>query len=182
MKIPKRVNNALDWAEDNIRVIMIVTALVIVSATAMWMPAIAAFVAGALVGGVAVRWRMARRLARLRADADDLLRENGALRHQNTLLSQGVIASSGQLTQRLPVIRPVEERPPAPRIEAPAPEARPSESPASGTLELDGPDEATDQDADAPRTERLPIIPWDDEPTQDNDQDTPLMGVIRPRR
>jgi hypothetical protein len=187
VKIPKRVNNALDWAEDNIRVIMIVVALVIVSATALWLPAIAAFVAGALVGGVAVRWRMARRLARLRADADDLLRENGALRHQKTMLSQGVIASSGQLTQRLPVIRSVEERPPAPPIEAPAPDTRASEPPATGTLDLDGPDfdgpeGAAERDADEPRTERLPIIPWDDEPAEDNGADTPLMGVIRPRR
>jgi hypothetical protein len=159
VKIPKRVNNALDWAEDNIRVITVIMALVVVSVAALWMPALAAFVLGVLVGGMTVRWRMARRLNRLRAEADDLLRENGALRHEKTVLSQGVIARSGQLTQKLPIIRSVDQPPRAPEVEAPEPDP-----------------------ADAPRTERLPIIPWDDEDSEYEGGDTPLMGVIRPRR
>jgi hypothetical protein len=108
VKIPKRVNNGLDWVEANIRVITIVTALSVVSGAALWMPALAAFVLGALVSGLVIHWRMARRLTRVRAEADDLLRENGALRHQKTMLTRGVIASSGQLTQRLPIIRAVD--------------------------------------------------------------------------
>jgi hypothetical protein len=161
VKIPKRVNNALDWAEDHIRVITVVTALVVVSAAALWMPALAAFVLGVLVGGVAVRWGTSRRLARLRAEADDLLRENGALRHEKTVLSRGVIASSGQLTQKLPII---------PRAGV-------------GPENMDSEQVGSEQDGgDFPRTEALPIIPWADEASDDDNEDTPLMGVIRRRR
>jgi hypothetical protein len=214
LRIPKRVNNALDWAEEHIRVITVVTALVVVSVAALWMPALAAFVLGVLVGGFVVRRWMARRMARLRAEADDLLRENGALRHEKTVLSQGVIASSGQLTQRLPVIRPADERPAeraphdrqrheverhevapsggerhdtGPHSQSPreepyggAPDGRPSGDRAYGGGPYGAGPEADHEDA--PRTERFPIIPWDDEASENDGEDTPLMGVMRPRR
>jgi hypothetical protein len=146
VKIPKRVNNSLDWFEDNIRGITIVTALAVVSAAALWMPALAALVLGALMGGITIHWRMTRRLARLRTENDNLLRETGALRHEKTMLAQGVISSSGQLTQKLPIIHSVDN-----------------------------------DNGDTPLTQRLPIIPWDNEGSEDTG-DTPLLGVTRPRR
>jgi hypothetical protein len=177
VKIPKRVNNALDWAENNIRVITIVTVLVVVSGAALWLPALAAFGLGALIGGVVVRWRLVRRLARLRAEADDLLRENGALRHRNTMLSRGVAVSSGQLTQKLPIIPRDDERS---QDKVSAQDDERSQDKVSAQDDERSQDKVSAQDnGDSSRTERMSIIPWDHDAPDDGD--TPLMGVIRRR-
>lgn len=104
MKIPRRLNAALDWAADNVRAILIALPLAVAAAAVLWMPALAAFAMGVGVGGVAVHIRMSARVARLRAEADDLLRENGALRHEKTMIAKGTVASGSLLTQRLPSI------------------------------------------------------------------------------
>ncbi|GAA2111845.1 hypothetical protein [Actinomadura alba] len=104
MKIPKPVNAAWDWVEGHIRPIALVVVLFIAAGTVLWIPQIAAFVVGVAIGGLVVQMRMAKRLTRLRAEADDLLRENGSLRHEKTVLASGVISSQALLTQRLPVI------------------------------------------------------------------------------
>jgi hypothetical protein len=104
VKIPRRLNAALDWAADNVRAILIALPLAVAAAAVLWMPALAAFAMGVGVGGVAVHIRMSARVARLRAEADDLLRENGALRHEKTMIAKGTVASGSLLTQRLPSI------------------------------------------------------------------------------
>ncbi|MEV5748106.1 hypothetical protein AB0L00_09835 [Actinoallomurus sp. NPDC052308] len=104
MKIPRRLNAALDRAADKSRVILILLPLAVAAVTAPWIPALAAFAVGIGVGGVAVHVRMSARVARLRAEADDLLRENGALRHQKTVFAKATVASESVLTQKLPVI------------------------------------------------------------------------------
>jgi hypothetical protein len=43
-------------------------------------------------------------VARLRAEADDLLRENGALRHEKTVIAKATDTSGSVLTQKLPSI------------------------------------------------------------------------------
>jgi hypothetical protein len=48
-----------------------------------------------------VHVRLSRRISRARADVDNLLRENGALRHRNTVLASGVITRESQETQAL---------------------------------------------------------------------------------
>jgi hypothetical protein len=104
VKIPRRLNAALDWAASKIRIISIVLLLAVAAVTAPWMPALAAFVVGAGVGGVVVHVRMSARVARLRAEADDLLRENGALRHRSRVTARATVASESVLTQKLPSI------------------------------------------------------------------------------
>lgn len=104
VKIPRWLNAALDWMADNARVILIVLFLAIAAVTVLWVPALAAFAVGVLVGGVAVHGRMSARMARLRAEADALLRENGALRHQKTMIARATVASGSVLTQKLPII------------------------------------------------------------------------------
>jgi hypothetical protein len=104
VKIPKPVNAAWDWAEAHIRPIALVVSLCIAAGTVLWISQLAAFVVGVTIGGLVVQTRMAARVARLRAEADDLLRENGSLRHRNTILTSGVISSQALLTQRLPMI------------------------------------------------------------------------------
>jgi hypothetical protein len=104
VKIPRRVNAALDWAAGHSRVVLVVLPLLVASVAALWMPALAAFAVGLGVGGVAVHVRMSARVARLRAEADDLLRENGALRHQKTLIAKATVTSGSVLTQRMPSI------------------------------------------------------------------------------
>jgi hypothetical protein len=108
MKIPRRLNAALDRAAANPRVILIVLPLAVAAVAAMWMPALAAFAVGVGVGGVVVHVRMSAKVARLRAEADDLLRENGALRHEKNVIAKATFASGSLLTQKLPSI-PVEE-------------------------------------------------------------------------
>ena len=104
MKIPKRLNATLDWAAGHARLILIVLLLAVATATAAWIPAVAAFALGVGAGGVAVHHRMTAKVARLRAEADDLLRENGALRHEKTVIARGTVASGTSLTQVFPSI------------------------------------------------------------------------------
>ncbi|GAA2731767.1 hypothetical protein [Actinocorallia aurantiaca] len=104
MRIPKRVNAVWDWAEQHGRALSAGTILLIVVVGALWLPALGALVAGMVVGGEAVRRRSRRRLERLQSDNDQLLRQNGALRHKVALLEQGIREQASLTTQRLPVI------------------------------------------------------------------------------
>ncbi|GAB2807352.1 hypothetical protein GCM10027176_10540 [Actinoallomurus bryophytorum] len=104
MRIPRRLNAALDGAARNARVILVVLPLVVAAVVVLWMPALAAFAVGVGVGGVVVHVRMSARVARLRAEADDLLRENGALRHEKTVIAKATVTSGSVLTQKLPSI------------------------------------------------------------------------------
>ena len=104
MRIPRRVNALLDWAAHNARVILVVLPLAVAAIAVLWMPALAAFAVGVGAGGVAVHFRMTAKVARLRAEADDLLRENGALRHEKTVIAKANVSSVSVLTQKLPSI------------------------------------------------------------------------------
>jgi hypothetical protein len=104
VKIPRRFNAVLDRAADHARVISIALLLAVAAATAVWIPALAAFAVGVGVGGVAIHVRMSAKVARLRAEADDLLRENGALRHEKRVIAKAGVASGTLLTQRFPSI------------------------------------------------------------------------------
>ncbi|GAA2434069.1 hypothetical protein GCM10010191_55560 [Actinomadura vinacea] len=101
MRIPKPVNVVLDWAEGHAGALAAVIALVAAAVAAMWVPVLAGSILGIAVGGFAVHLRMSKRVARVRRDMDDLLRENGALRHRNTVLASGVITRESQMTQAL---------------------------------------------------------------------------------
>jgi hypothetical protein len=104
VKIPRRLNAALDWVADHARLMLIVVPSLVAALAVLWLPTLAAFAVGVAVGSVAVHMRMSVRVARLRAEADDLLRENGALRHQKTVMARGTVTSGSVLTQRLPSI------------------------------------------------------------------------------
>jgi hypothetical protein len=104
VKIPRRINAVLDWAAGNARAVLIIVPLAVAAVAVLWIPAVAAFAVGVGVGGVAIHIRMSSRMARLRAEADDLLRENGALRHQKTVIAKGTGTSESVLTQKLPSI------------------------------------------------------------------------------
>ncbi|MFB4297162.1 hypothetical protein [Actinomadura sp. NTSP31] len=109
MRIPKRVNAVLDWMEQHFGALAVVVALVIVALVATLAPPlvglpIAGFVLGLAAGGFLVHVRLSRRIARARSEVDDLLRENGALRHRNTVLASGVISRGAQETQALVAI------------------------------------------------------------------------------
>ncbi|MFC5185157.1 hypothetical protein [Actinomadura harenae] len=109
MRIPKPVNAALDWAELHFGALAAVVALVVAAGAALALPRLvglplAGFVLGTAIGGFLVYARMSRRLARARKENDDLLRENGAMRHRNTVLSSGVITRQSQTTQALLMI------------------------------------------------------------------------------
>lgn len=108
MKIPKVINVALDWVGAHARVVLIVLPLAVAALAVAWLPALAAFAVGVGVGGVAVHGRMTKRVVRLRAEADDLLRENGALRHEKNVMARSAITSGSVLTQKLPSI-PLED-------------------------------------------------------------------------
>ncbi|WP_433334219.1 hypothetical protein [Spirillospora sp. CA-294931] len=112
MRIPKRVNAVLDWAEQHVGALAVVIALVVamvavaaatLAPTLIGLPA-AGFVLGAAFGAFAVHLRMNKRVMRVRREVDDLLRENGALRHRNTVLASGVITREAQTTQALVAI------------------------------------------------------------------------------
>ena len=97
----------LDWVAANARVISIAVSLTVAALAALWMPALAAFAVGLGAGGVAVHVRMSARMARLRAETDELLRENGALRHEKTVIAKAFTASAESrnvITQKLPSI------------------------------------------------------------------------------
>jgi hypothetical protein len=109
VRIPKRVNAVLDWMEQHFGALAVVVALVVVALVATLAPAlvglpVAGFVLGLAAGGFLVHVRLSRRIARARAEVDDLLRENGALRHRNTILASGVITRGAQETQALVAI------------------------------------------------------------------------------
>lgn len=109
MRIPKRVNAVLDWMEQHFGALAVVVALIVVALVATLAPPlvglpVAGFVVGLAVGGFLVHVRLSRRIARARAEVDDLLRENGALRHRNTILASGVITRGAQETQALVAI------------------------------------------------------------------------------
>jgi hypothetical protein len=107
VKIPRRLNAVLDWAAGNARIILVILPLAVAAIVVMWMPALAAFAVGVGVGGVVVHVRMSARVARLRDEADDLLRENGALRHEKTVIAKAgarAATSESVLTQKLPSI------------------------------------------------------------------------------
>ncbi|MBO2446180.1 hypothetical protein J4573_03700 [Actinomadura barringtoniae] len=104
MRIPKPVNAALDWAEKHLGALGVVVTLVLAAGAALLLPQsfgfpIAGLVLGLAFGGFASHLRMTKRVARVRAEMDDLLRENGALRHRNTVLASGVITRESQTTQ-----------------------------------------------------------------------------------
>ncbi|TMQ90491.1 hypothetical protein ETD83_35210 [Actinomadura soli] len=106
MRIPKRVNTVLDWIEEHYLALGVVVALIAVALVATLAPRsvgipVAAFILGLAAGGFTVHVRSSRRVARVRADVDNLLRENGALRHRNTVLASGVITREAQETQAL---------------------------------------------------------------------------------
>jgi hypothetical protein len=104
VKIPRRLNAALDWIGDHARVVLIVLPLVVAAVAVLWMPALAALAVGVGVGSVTVHFRMSKRVARLRAEVDDLLRENGALRHRRNMIARANVTSESVLTQKLPAI------------------------------------------------------------------------------
>ncbi|MFC5745137.1 hypothetical protein [Actinomadura rugatobispora] len=104
MRIPKPVNTVLDWAEGHAGALGTVIALGGAALAAMWVPVLAGFILGLAVGGFVVHLRMSKRIARARREVDDLLRENGALRHRNTVLASGVITREAQMTQALVAI------------------------------------------------------------------------------
>jgi hypothetical protein len=109
VRIPKRVNAVLDWMEQHFGALAVVVALIVVAVVATLAPPlvglpVAGFVIGLAVGGFLVHVRLSRRIARARAEVDDLLRENGALRHRNTILASGVITRGAQETQALVAI------------------------------------------------------------------------------
>ncbi|MDL4819002.1 hypothetical protein [Actinomadura opuntiae] len=109
MRIPKRVNAVLDRMEKHFGALAVVVALLVVALVATFAPPlvglpVAGFVIGLAVGGFVVHVRQSRRIARARAEVDDLLRENGALRHRNTVLASGVISRGAQETQALVAI------------------------------------------------------------------------------
>ncbi|MFI0404573.1 hypothetical protein [Actinomadura sp. 3N508] len=106
MRIPKRVNTVLDWIEEHYLALGVVVALIAVALVATLAPPsaglpVAAFILGLASGGFLVHVRASRRVARVRMDVDNLLRENGALRHRNTVLASGVITREAQETQAL---------------------------------------------------------------------------------
>ena len=184
MKIPKRVNGALDWMGHNVRTVAAVIAALIISILMWgWVPLVSTFVLGVAVGGIVVHRRMASRQAALRSDVDDLLRQNGALRREKLTLASGVIAKQTQLTAKLPVIPedsqaaenetddPARTDPvpdtqdlpadseradePAPRVKPKARGARSRTNPTTRTQ----PDPVVESPAD--RTAKLPTVPDD---------------------
>jgi hypothetical protein len=109
VKIPRRLNAALDRVAAHSRAVMVVVPLVVAAVVVLWMPTLAALAVGVAIGAVVVHLRMSRKVARLRAEADDLLRENGALRHQKTVIARKKETSPSVLTQKLPSIAEYEE-------------------------------------------------------------------------
>ncbi|QKW38571.1 hypothetical protein HUT06_34925 [Actinomadura sp. NAK00032] len=167
MRIPKRVNTVLDWMEEHFVALAVVVALVAVALVATLAPPavglpVAGFILGAAAGGFLVHVRLSRRIARARSDVDNLLRENGMLRHRNNVLASGVITRESVETQALVSI-PEDDL----LLDEPAGADR------TATLDelLDGDpgrtDELPGEVADQPTT-ALPALPDD----EDEDEDT----------
>ena len=108
MRIPKRVNDALDWAERHVRGLTVIGTLILAGVLSVYLPVYAVLVLGIAAGAAIAHLRMSGRLRRLHAEIDELLRQNGALRHQRTVLASGVITAEEHPTQALIVI-PAEE-------------------------------------------------------------------------
>lgn len=145
MRIPKRVNTVLDWMEQHYPALGAVVALIAVALVAALAPPsvgfpVAGFILGVAAGGFLVHVRSSRRVARARAEVDGLLRENGALRHRNTVLASGVITREAQETQAL---MSIPEDDPLPGE---------GETQATATLDelLDGDPQSTDELPDEP--------------------------------
>ncbi|GAA3241008.1 hypothetical protein [Actinocorallia longicatena] len=110
MRIPKRVDAAWDWAERHGRALTLGILVVVAVVGALVMPTLGALAVGLLIGGVVVYRRLARRIERLRADNDQLLRDNGNVHHQLALMRRGVKQESSLSTQVLPYIPDSEEQ------------------------------------------------------------------------
>ncbi|MEV4255663.1 hypothetical protein AB0J52_21110 [Spirillospora sp. NPDC049652] len=163
MRIPKPVNAALDWAEQHFGAVAAVVAMVVAAGAALALPhslgaPVAALVLGLAVGGFVVYARMARRLARARRENDDLLRENGALRHRNTILASGVITRESQTTQALLMIPDDEDLADEPVMDL-ADELLGGPAAASGGAPAGAPAEGAGGARDPQRTDRLPELP-----------------------
>jgi hypothetical protein len=100
VKIPRRVDASLSWLERNFRALAITTTIASAATSALWQPVLAAFILGLAIGGFTIHLRLANRLAKARKEIGDLLRDNGALRHRNTVLRSGVIAQDTQVTHK----------------------------------------------------------------------------------
>jgi hypothetical protein len=162
VRIPKRVNTVLDWVEQHLLALAVVFALVVVALVATLAPPavglpIAGFVLGAAAGGLLVHVRMSRRVARARSDIDNLLRENGALRHRNTVLASGVITREAQETQALVAIPEDDLR------------GAPDDPQTTASLDelLDGDPQTTNELPDEPRTTGDPQITGDPQTTDE---------------
>ncbi|WP_152563997.1 MULTISPECIES: hypothetical protein [Actinomadura] len=184
MRIPKRVNAVLDWMEQHFLALAIVVALVVVALVALLAPTavgfpVAGFVLGAAAGGLLVHVRLSRRIARARADVDNLLRENGALRHRNTVLASGVITREAQETQALVAI-------PEDDLLLDEPDADPQKTATLDEL-LDGgddpqtTDELPDQDA-APETEEPEAVEPKGEKPEGEKSEAKELGDGDPQR
>ncbi|GAA2291690.1 hypothetical protein GCM10010402_57680 [Actinomadura luteofluorescens] len=178
MRIPKRVNTVLDWVEQHLLAFAVVVALVVVALVSTLAPPavglpVAGFVLGAAAGGLVVHLRLSRRIARARSDNDNLLRENGALRHRNTVLASGVITREAQETQALVAI------PEDDLLDAPDD----PQSTVSLDELLDGDPQTTNELPDAPRTTVDPPAGGDPQATGDPQTTDELPGRGKaPRR
>ncbi|MDX6741300.1 hypothetical protein [Actinocorallia sp. A-T 12471] len=104
VRIPKSVDRAWDWAERHGKALAAVLLLLVAGAGALLLPALGALAAGILIGAVVTLWRTRRSVAALRADNDQLLRDNGALRHALAAVEHGVRKQGSVDTQVLPFI------------------------------------------------------------------------------
>ncbi|WP_158581672.1 hypothetical protein [Actinomadura spongiicola] len=174
MRIPKRVNAVLDWMEEHRLALGVVVVLVTIALVATLAPIsvgipVATFILGLAVGGFTVHVRSSRRVARVRAEVDNLLRENGALRHRNTVLASGVITREAQETQALMSI-PEDDLPLLDTASGGA-----NDTQATATLDelLDGGDpQRTDELPDELEPAELP-----DEPGEPDEPDEPEKDV-----
>ncbi|WP_395107641.1 hypothetical protein [Actinomadura sp. SCN-SB] len=119
MRIPRRVDTALSWVERYRVALTAVIVLVVVAALLRWQPVLAALVLGGAFGGFLVHTRSSRHVRRARREIDELLRQNGALRHRNTMLGSGVIQRGSQMTEVLVAIPDVPGAPDEPGITRP---------------------------------------------------------------
>ncbi|MFD0903527.1 hypothetical protein [Actinomadura sediminis] len=99
----------MGWLEKHGAALAATVALAVTAASVIWWPPLAGFVLGLALGGLGVHLRMTNRLAKAKREIDNLLRENGALRHRNTVLSSGVVAQATQVTYKFrPIVDEVD--------------------------------------------------------------------------